>query len=498
MDHKDRPLRAAIEFGSRDDDCDFNDAVKLGIEAGHLAVKPNQILIRLCKQRPGWKYVQRNHAGIVADDLNSGAMSESTLSIQPSLMLSVIFAAALMVGMMLKFWLSARQIRHVLRHRSEVPTAFSATVTLATHLKAADYTVAKVRFGLIELALGSATLLIWTLFGGLSALNHASLGWLGGGMAQQIALLAGFVFISGLLDLPLSLYQTFVIEERFGFNKMTFKLWLADLLKTSLIGAAIGMPIVTLILWMMAAAGSWWWLWAWLAWMGLNLLLLVIYPNWIAPLFNRFTALDDATLKTRVTALMQRCGFSAKGLFVMDGSRRSAHANAYFTGFGAAKRVVFYDTLLSNLAAGEVEAVLAHELGHFKHKHVIKRIVWMFALSLLGFALLGWLATQVWFYSGLGVQPNLNASNDALALLLFVLTLPVFSFFITPVFAQISRSHEFEADAYAVAKTSGVDLATALLKLYEDNASTLTPDPIYVKFYYSHPPASERLERLVA
>ena len=369
---------------------------------------------------------------------------------------------------------------------------------MAAHQKAADYTIAKARLGLLELAIGAAVLLVWTLLGALSSLNQALLSWLGGGMLRQLALLTAFVLISALIDLPLTLYQTFVVEERFGFNKMTVKLWLLDLLKSSLMGAAIGLPVAALILWLMDAVGAWWWLWAWCVWMGFNLLLLLIYPTFIAPLFNKFVPLEDETLKARVTALMQRCGFAAKGLFVMDGSKRSAHANAYFTGFGASKRVVFYDTLLAKLSAAEVDAVLAHELGHFKHKHVIKRIVLMFALSLLGFALLGWLATQAWFYTGLGVQPNLGAPNDALALLLFMLTLPVFSFFITPFFAQFSRRHEFQADVYAVAQTSGIDLATALLKLYEDNASTLTPDPVYVKFYYSHPAASERLARILA
>jgi len=295
----------------------------------------------------------------------------------------------------------------------------------------------------------------------------------------------------------LTLYQTFVIEERFGFNKMTLKLWLADAVKSSAVGALIGLPIAALILWLMGAAGSLWWLWAWSAWMGFNLLLLMVYPTFIAPLFNKFKPLEDETLKARVTALMQRCGFAAKGLFVMDGSRRSAHANAYFTGFGAAKRVVFYDTLLAKLSPGEVDAVLAHELGHFKHKHIVQRIVTMFALSLVGFALLGWLSGQVWFYTGLGVIPDLNgAPNDALALLLFLLAVPQFSFFVSPLSARMSRKHEFQADAYAVAQTSGADLSAALLKLYEDNASTLTPDPVYVKFYYSHPPASERLARM--
>src|SRR5688572_22303538 len=411
---------------------------------------------------------------------------------------TLAFAAFLLASLGVKFWLASRQIRHVARHRDTVPAAFADTVALSAHQKAADYTIAKARFGLIELAFGAALLLAWTLLGGLDSLNQALLRWLGPGMIQQLALLACFALISGVLELPLTLYQTFVIEERFGFNKMNARLWLTDLVKSTLLGAAIGLPIAALILWLMGATGSLWWLWAWAVWMGFNLLLLVIYPTFIAPLFNKFKPLDDETLKARVTELMRRCGFAAKGLFVMDGSKRSAHANAYFTGFGAAKRVVFYDTLLSKLSPGEVDAVLAHELGHFKHKHIIKRIAGMFALSLAGFALLGWLSTQIWFYTGLGVRPNLDGPNDAIALLLFLLAVPVFSFFISPVFARLSRKHEFEADAYAVQQTSGKDLSTALLKLYEDNASTLTPDPVFVKFYYSHPPASERLARMTA
>jgi STE24 endopeptidase len=416
----------------------------------------------------------------------------------PSETLTLAFAVALVAGLVVKFWLASRQIRFVATHRESVPQPFAQTITLAAHQKAADYTVTKARFGLLELAVGTAVLLGWTLLGGLDALNRALHAWLGFGMTQQLVLLAAFAVIGGLIDLPFTLYQTFVIEQRFGFNKMTLKLWLADLAKSTLIGAVIGLPIAALILWLMGAAGSYWWLWAWSFWMGFNLLLLIVYPTFIAPLFNKFKPLEDETLKQRVTALMQRCGFAAKGLFVMDGSKRSAHANAYFTGFGAAKRVVFYDTLLAKLSPGEVDAVLAHELGHFKHKHIIKRIAGLFALSLAGFALLGWLSTQVWFYTGLGVRPNMNGPNDALALLLFLIAVPVFSFFISPLFAQLSRRHEFEADAYAVQQTSGVDLRTALLKLYEDNASTLTPDPVYVRFYYSHPPASERLARMTA
>jgi STE24 endopeptidase len=416
----------------------------------------------------------------------------------PSLALTLAFALSLLLGLLLKFWLATRQIRHVAGHRQAVPAAFTSSITLAAHQKAADYTVAKTRFGLLELAAGTVVLMGWTLLGGLNAVNQALVSWLGTGMVQQLALIAAFGLIGGLIELPLALYQTFVIEERFGFNKMTFKLWLVDLLKSSLIGALIGLPIAALILWVMGAAGLLWWLWAWGIWMGFNLLLLLIYPTFIAPLFNRFQPLEDESIKSRVTALMQRCGFAAKGLFVMDGSRRSAHANAYFTGFGASKRVVFFDTLLAKLSPGEIDAVLAHELGHFKHRHIIKRIVSLFALSLAGFALLGWLTTQLWFYTGLGVNPNVTGPNNALALLLFVMVTPIFSFFISPLLALFSRKHEFEADAYAVAQTSGADLASALLKLYEDNASTLTPDPVYVKFYYSHPPASERLARLAA
>jgi STE24 endopeptidase len=417
----------------------------------------------------------------------------------PSLLLTLLFSAALVLGLLTKFYLASRQIRHVARHRDVVPAAFAATITLASHQKAADYTITKARFGLLELAWGAAILLGWTLLGGIDVLNQALAGSglsAYGSLVPQLALLAVFGLVSGLLDLPFTLYSTFRIEERFGFNKMTFKLWLGDLFKSTLVGVLVGLPIVALILWLMGSTGNWWWLWAWGAWMVFNLLILVLYPTVIAPLFNKFQPLEDETLKVRVTALMQRCGFAAKGLFVMDGSKRSAHANAYFTGFGASKRVVFYDTLLKQLNPDEVDAVLAHELGHFKHKHIIKRIVSMFAMSLAGFALLGWLSTQVWFYTGLGVRPNMTGGNDALALLLFLLVVPVFSFFISPIFALFSRKHEFEADAYAIAQTDGKDLQSALLKLYQDNASTLTPDPLFVKFYYSHPPASERLARL--
>jgi STE24 endopeptidase len=413
--------------------------------------------------------------------------------------LTLVFAAALLASLGVKFWLATRQMRHVATHRNAVPPAFAATITLAAHQRAADYTLAKGRFGLLTMAFGAAVLLGWTLLGGIDALNTVlrdSVQQRWGDMAYQLALFVCFALIGGLLDLPFELYSTFRIEQQFGFNRMTWKLYVADMLKGVFVGALIGLPIAALMLWFMGAAGGLWWLWAWGAWMGFNLLVLVLYPTVIAPLFNKFVPLADESLKARVQALMARCGFAAKGLFVMDGSKRSAHANAYFTGFGASKRVVFFDTLLNKLSPGEVEAVLAHELGHFKHKHVIKRIASMFAISLAGFALLGWLSTQVWFYAGLGVLPSVGAPNDAVALLLFLLVTPVFGYFVSPLFAQLSRRHEFEADAYACQQASGGDLASALLKLHEDNASTLTPDPVYVRFYYSHPPASERLAAL--
>jgi STE24 endopeptidase len=320
---------------------------------------------------------------------------------------------------------------------------------------------------------------------------------MGPGLSQQIALVAAFSLIGGLIGLPLSWWATFRLEARFGFNRSSLGLWVADGIKSSLVGALIGLPLLAAVLWLMGAAGGTWWLWAWGLWMGFNLLMLVLYPTVIAPLFNQFKPLDDPELQGRVQSLMQRCGFTAKGLFVMDGSKRSAHANAYFTGFGAAKRVVFFDTLLAQLSPGEIDAVLAHELGHFKHRHILKRIVVLFALSGVGLAALGFAASQAWFYTGLGVMPSLVAPNDALALILFMLFVPLVSYFVSPVASLRSRQDEFEADAYASEHAQASDLASALLKLYKDNASTLTPDPLYVRFYHSHPPASERLGRLM-
>jgi len=429
------------------------------------------------------------------------------MSFTPSLLLSLLFALAVLLGVLLKLWLASRQMRAVAMHRNAVPPAFAERIPLAAHQRAADYTLAKLRFGLLELAFSTIVLLGWTLLGGLDALNAVLLSAIGAHpLLQPLALLVAFTVINGVIDLPFSLYQTFVIEQRFGFNKMTWRLWLADLVKSTLVGAVIGIVLALIALWLMQAAGPWWWLWAWVVWLGFALSMMVLYPMVIAPLFNKFEPLQDEALTARVTALMARCGFAAKGLFVMDGSRRSAHGNAYFTGFGAARRVVFFDTLLKQLDPPEVEAVLAHELGHFKLRHIAQRLALMAVLSLAGLALLAWLARQDWFYTGLGVRPNLSSilgsmvpntvPNSALALILFMLAVPVFMFFVSPLAAALSRRHEFQADAYAARQTNPADLARALVKLHQDNASTLTPDEVYVRFYYSHPPALERIGHL--
>ncbi len=413
---------------------------------------------------------------------------------------TLFFASFLLASLLVRLWLDNRQARHVAAHRAAVPPAFAQDVSLQSHQRAADYTLDKLRFGLVSNLVGTAVLMAWTLLGGLDALNQAvreATVVRFGPLGYQLALLGAFGLISAIVDLPLEAWSTFRIEQRHGFNRMTPGLWLGDQLKQALVGVLIGGPIAALILWLMGAAGQAWWLWAWGAWVAFTLVLMVVFPIFIAPLFNKFTPLHDQDLAQRIQSLMQRCGFRAKGFFVMDGSRRSAHANAYFTGLGASKRVVFFDTLLAKLSHGEVEAVLAHELGHFKHKHVLKRMLMMFAMSLAGFALLGWLSRQMAFYTGLGVGPNFMAPNDALALLLLMMALPPVMFFVAPVMAHFSRRDEYQADAYACLQASGQDLAHALIKLYKDNSSTLTPDPLYVRFHYSHPPASERLSAML-
>jgi STE24 endopeptidase len=409
-----------------------------------------------------------------------------------------VFIALLVLHTLTRWWLDSRQIRHIHRHAHAVPPAFADSVSLADHQKAAQYSLAKLKVSLWDVALDALVLTAWTLMGGLDALNQWLLSLIEPGVMQQVALVVAFVLIGGVLHLPLSLIQTFGIEQRFGFNRITGALWLSDLLKGVALGLLLGVPILWVILKLMAAGGSLWWVWAWLALVAYQLLVMWIAPHFIMPLFNQFTPLEDEDLKAKVSELMSRSGFTAKGFFVMDGSRRSAHSNAFFTGLGSAKRVVFFDTLLKQLNSGEMQAVLAHELGHFKHKHVIKMMLRSFAITLMGLGVLGWLTHQPWFYIDLGVMPALTrlSDNNALALILFILVVPLPMFFLTPLSSALSRQQEFEADAYAAQHAQAQDLRTALLKLYRDNASTLTPDPVFVAFYNSHPPALQRLARL--
>jgi STE24 endopeptidase len=416
-----------------------------------------------------------------------------------SLTFSVLFVAFLFISLAVRFWLGSRQIRHVLAHRDLVPARFAEKIPVAAHRKAANYTVAKTKFALLSLLINAAVLVGFTFLGGLQALSIALLQWWGRpGMAYELSLIASFAVISGVIELPFDYYRQFVLEQRFGFNKMTPRLFFTDMIKNSLLGAIIGLPLLWVILTLMNDAGDLWWIYAWMVWSGFQLLMLVLYPTVIAPLFNKFTPLADDALRSRIEGLMQRVGFASKGLFIMDGSKRSAHGNAYFSGFGGAKRIVFFDTLLARLSPEEVEAVLAHELGHFKLKHIVKRICVIFAVSMAFLALLGFLKSQLWFYTGLGVTPLPVGSNDAMALILFMLALPIFTFLLSPLSSLTSRKHEFEADAFAVKHTNAPDLVSALVKLYEDNASTLTPDPLHSAFYDSHPPATVRIDRLLA
>ena len=414
----------------------------------------------------------------------------------PTLTLTYLLVGALLTNVLLKLWLNARQVRHVAQHRGEVPSTFASQISLSDHQKAADYTLAKAKVAQIDILIDAVVLVGWTLMGGLSALNEVVLAYMSPGIWQQVVLVLAFSLVGGLIDLPMSLYQTFVLEQKFGFNKMTWKLWLSDSIKGLALGLVLGVPLIAMVLWLMQAGGVYWWIWTWCALVFWQLFLMAIAPNVIMPLFNQFTPLEDESLKARVNALMQRAGFTAKGFFVMDGSKRSAHSNAFFTGFGSSKRVVFFDTLLKQLTPSEMEAVLAHELGHFKHRHIVKMIATSFVMTFLGLALLGYASQQIWFYTGLGVMPNLTGGNEAVALLLFMLVVPVLTFLFAPISSWRSRVQEYEADAYAVSQTPAADLSSALLKLYQDNASTLTPDPWYVKFYYSHPPASLRLARM--
>jgi STE24 endopeptidase len=408
---------------------------------------------------------------------------------------STVFLAALFLSTGLRLWLGSRHMRHIIAHRPAVPDDFAGSIALADHQKAADYTVARVRAGLLALLIDALLLLVLTLGGGIDAINSGLHQHIDNSYLQGIALFACVGIIGFLVELPISLFRTFRIEAKFGFNKMTGALWLADLAKQTALTALIGAPLLFVALWVMSAMGKYWWLYSWGLWLGFNLLVLLLYPTFIAPLFNKFSPLEDNALKARIEALLQRCGFSVSGLFVMDGSKRSGHGNAYFTGFGRAKRIVFFDTLLAKLSPLEVESVLAHELGHFHHRHVLKRIVLMGLMS-LGFLWgLGQLIDQPWFYAGLGIT-KVDAGTTALGLLLFSQVLPVFMFPLTPLSAWLSRKNEYEADAYAAKQTAASDLISALVKLYRDNAATLTPDPLHSLFYDSHPPARLRIANL--
>jgi len=410
-----------------------------------------------------------------------------------SSLFSVLFAGALLLTTLAKLWLARRQIAHIAAHRAAVPQAFHGQIDLAAHQKAADYTSTKTRFSMLSSLFDAALLLAFTLGGGIQwAADLWQHNFTTGPVAQGMAAIVLVMVLSSLLEMPFDLYRTFVIEARYGFNKMTLALYVADALKSTLLGAAIGLPLLFGVLWLMERMGGNWWLYVWAVWVTFSLLLLFLYPTFIAPLFNKFLPLQDETLKARIEALLQKCGFTAQGLFVMDGSKRSAHGNAYFTGFGKSKRIVFFDTLLARLTPGEIEAVLAHELGHFKRRHVLKRIATTFAMSLAFLWLLAQLMQADWFFHGLGV----TTPSTALALLLFFMVLPVFSFLLHPLTSAFSRKHEFEADAYAAQQTDAGDLSSALVKMYQDNAATLTPDPLYSTFYASHPPALVRIARL--
>ncbi len=405
---------------------------------------------------------------------------------------TLLFLLFLIASVVVRLWLSRRQVNHIQAHKNQVPEAFADKIKLADHQKAADYSCTKLRIGRISLAWETVWLLLWTLGGGLNAIdtwwsNHAL-----SPLLNSIAVITSLLILATILDLPFSLYNTFVVEQKFGFNQTTWKTWVLDLFKTAILMVVLGLPLIAAILLLMNQAGQYWWLYAWLVWTGFSLLMIWAWPTFIAPLFNKFSALDDASLKTRIDELLLRCGFHSEGVFVIDGSKRSAHGNAYFTGFGKNKRIVFYDTLLESLAEDEVEAVLAHELGHFKRHHIKKSLALSLVTTLLGFALLAWLMQSPWFYTALGVE---NASTHT-ALLLFVLVMPVFTYFISPLFSALSRKHEFEADEFAKSNSDYRALISALVSMYRDNASTLTPDPVHSMFYDSHPPASIRINHL--
>lgn len=411
-------------------------------------------------------------------------------------MFTLLFIAFLLADLLIRFWLARRQIRHVLQHRDAVPAEFSERIGLHSHQRAADYTVARSQLLMVERVVEAAVLLGLTLMGGLQFLDILLARLIDSEMLRQLALVGAVLALLGVVGLPFTLWRTFRLEARYGFNRMTARLFALDSLKILALTLILGTPLLAGILWVMAHAGTDWAWWAWGIWLGFNLLILWLYPSFIAPLFNRFTPLDDPELSARIHALAKRCSFGLSSLYIMDGSRRSAHGNAYFTGFGRHRRIVFFDTLLSRLNTDEVEAVLAHELGHFSHKHVLKRMIVSFGAALIFLLLLAWLSTQLWFYTGLGVIPQLGRANDGLALILFFLAIPVFTFWATPLASLFSRRDEFQADRFAVTQCGSAPLVSALVKLYDDNAATLTPDPLHSAWYDSHPSAAVRINHL--
>lgn len=405
---------------------------------------------------------------------------------------TVIFLIALLVSYSLQFWLSRRQAAYVSAHRGKVPAAFAKSVPLAAHQKAADYTLAKGKLGDFDAVFGLAVLLLLTLGGGIDLAFKYWSSVIESPILAGIAATATIFLIMTVLELPTSWYQTFVIEEKFGFNKSDLKQFFKDHVLQLALGGIIGMPLLALILWVMENVGSYWWLWAWAIMMSFSLLMSWLFPTVIAPLFNKFTPMEDGSLKARIQQLLDRCGFNSQGIFIMDGSKRSGHGNAYFTGLGNNKRIVFFDTLIKSLDDEELEAVLAHELGHFKCKHVIKMLIATALMSLISLGILGWLIDQPWFYQGLGVEQP----SKAAALLLFMLVSPAFTFFMQPISAFFQRKFEFEADSFAAEHAQASKMISGLVKLYEENASTLTPDPLYSAFHYSHPPAAIRIAHL--
>jgi len=407
---------------------------------------------------------------------------------------TLLFLAMLIISTLIRLYLSQRQINHIAENRAEVPDSFVDKISLEDHQKAADYTTTKVKFGRLPLAYEVALMLIWTLGGGLQWLDQNILAFDLNPILTGIAVILAFTFISAALDLPFSIYSTFVIEEKFGFNRTTIKTFITDMIKGSLLGLAIGLPLLYVILWLMEQTGDQWWIYTWLVISGFSLFMMWIYPTWIAPIFNKFEPLEEGETLNRITSLLKRCGFNSNGIFVIDGSKRSSHGNAYFSGFGRNKRIVFFDTLLKMLSDDELEAVLAHELGHFKKKHIIKGMAISFGTTLLGLAVLAWLMKAPWFYTSLGIEQ----ASTYMALLLFTLILPVFTFVFQPLFSIFSRKNEFEADAFAAEQTDAKYLVRALVGLYRENANTLTPDPVYSAFYDSHPPAPVRIAHLNA